>query len=338
MPRGAPQRDIWLGLVLVLGGLLAMGTAVLGPTAATSRQESLRSSATSTASATSLVPAAWETESPSGTRAPTVAPSAENTALPPATLEPTALPVVTPKPPLLPTPDGQVRTAQVPILMYHYVGENPPGADAIRLDLTVPPDRFEAQLAYLQGAGYTSITLEDLVLYLTRGQPLPEKPIIFTFDDGYLDNFLYAFPLLRQYGFTGTFFVVTGFLDEGRAGYLSWEQARLMQANGMEIESHSVSHEDLAGAPAAFVTEQVAESRARIEQELGKPTRFFAYPFGSYDRRTIEALRAAGYWAAVTTEGGAVHSSDGLLKLRRVRVHGSHELDRFVAILDYYLG
>ncbi len=337
MPRGGQQRDVWLGLALALGGLLAMGTAVLGPTVALSHQESRRGALAPTASPTRLLTPTWEATSPEATATHSAAAPAEGTATLAATLVPTPSPQATPEPPLLPTPDGQARVAHVPILMYHYVGEDPPDADAIRLDLTVPPDRFEAQLAYLRQAGYTSITLEDLVLYLTTGRPLPEKPIIFTFDDGYLDNFLYAFPLLRQYGFGGTFFVVTQFLDEGRAGYMSWQQARLMQANGMEIESHGVSHEDLAGAPAEFVAEQLKASRARIEKELGKPVRFFAYPYGSYDRRTVEALQSAGYWAAVTTEGGAVHSSDGLFTLRRVRVHGSHGLDRFVATLDYYL-
>ena len=337
MARGAPQRDIWLGLALALGGLLAMGTAVLGPTAALSRQESRRGALAPTASPTHPLTPTRETASPGATPTHSLAAPAEGTTTLAATLVPTPSPQATPGPPLLPTPDGQARVARVPILMYHYVGENPPDADAIRLDLTVPPDRFEAQLAYLRQAGYSSITLEDLVLYLTTGRPLPEKPVIFTFDDGYLDNFLYAFPLLRQYGFGGTFFVVTQFLDEGRAGYMSWQQARLMQANGMEIESHGVSHEDLAGAPAEFVAEQLKASRARIEKELGKPVRFFAYPFGRYDQRTIEELEVAGYWAAVTTEGGAVHSGDDLFRLTRVRVHGSHDLDRFVATLDYYL-
>ena len=221
--------------------------------------------------------------------------------------------------------------------MYHYVGGLPADADAYRVDLTVSPAKFEAQLAYLQAAGYTSITLEELVQHLAVGAPLPPKPVVLTFDDGYVDNFIYAFPLLRQYGFAGTFFVVTQFLNEGRANYMSWEQARLMQENGMDIQAHGVSHEDLRGQPLAFVEHEVTESRREIETHLHKPVQLFAYPYGHYDSRVIAALRSAGYLAAVTTEAGVDHSSKALLELRRVRVHGSHDLDRFVATLDYHL-
>ncbi len=220
--------------------------------------------------------------------------------------------------------------------MYHYVSDPPPDADDIRLDLSVPPSRFEAQLAYLKQAGYTSITLEDLVLNLTTGRPLPPKPIILTFDDGYVDNFLYAFPLLRQYGFTGTVFVVTQFLDQGLPAYLSWEQAQLMEANGMDIEAHGVTHDDLRGQPAAWQLEQVQGARASLEQHLHQPVRFFSYPFGHYDSSTISALRSAGFWASVTTEAGAVHSSGDLFELTRVRIHGGDALDRFEQILAYY--
>ncbi|MDI7276207.1 MAG: polysaccharide deacetylase family protein [Anaerolineae bacterium] len=336
MPRGTPQRNRWLALGVTLAGLLAMGTVALYPRAASPRAAASRAGTTASSRATLPLVAAWETAARSPTPSPSITPTPTETQAPPATLPPTPSPTETPPPLPLPTPDGQARTARVPILMYHYVGELPADADPVRLDLTVPPDRFEAQLAYLQASGYTSVTLEDLVLYLTVGRPLPEKPIILTFDDGYVDNFIYAFPLLRRYGFTGTFFVVVQFMDEGRAGYITWEQARLMQENGMDIQSHGVSHEDLAGAPAAFVAEQVSASRRRIEEELGKPVRFFAYPYGSYDRRTVAALVAAEYWGAVTTRGGALHSSGRLFELTRVRVHGYHELDRFVATLDYY--
>jgi peptidoglycan/xylan/chitin deacetylase (PgdA/CDA1 family) len=233
-------------------------------------------------------------------------------------------------------PDGQVRKARVPILMYHYVGGLPANPDIYRVDLTVTPDKFEAQLAYLQTAGYTGITLEDLVRHLAEGAPLPPKPIILTFDDGYIDNLLYAFPLLRQYGFPGTFFVITGFLDEGRPGYISWEQARLMQEGGMDIQSHSVSHEELRQKPAEYLVSEITGSQQAIEERLQKPARFFAYPFGRYDQQAIEVLRAAGYWAAVTTAAGVEHSSQALFELRRVRVHGAHPLDRFADTLEYY--
>lgn len=211
--------------------------------------------------------------------------------------------------------------------MYHYVGGLPEGADIYRRDLTVLPAEFERQLAYLRDAGYTGITLEALARHLATGSPLPPRPVVLTFDDGYLDNYLYAFPLLRQYGLPGTFFVITGFLDEGRAGYMSWEQARIMQGNGMDIEPHGVSHVDLRNLSASALAEELAGSRQAVEEHLGKQARLFAYPFGRYNAQTIQALREAGYWCSVVTAGGASHSSAALLEMKRVRVHGADTVE-----------
>jgi len=141
-------------------------------------------------------------------------------------------PTLTPAPPPTPwpTPDGQTRTVRVPILMYHYINTPPPNADAIRRDLSVPPERFREHLAYLKSQGYQTITLHDLVYALTRGTPLPPKPIILTFDDGYEDNYTNAFPILQEFGYIGTFFIITNNPDTGRPGYMSWDQLREMYA------------------------------------------------------------------------------------------------------------
>ncbi len=319
MPHASWHRHLWLALSVIVGGLLAMGSVALGSrpdflNRVTARVKGIPATAAARPTATAL---------PSPTAAATVAPGATPIAAPTATQAPaTELPA-----------DGQARTALVPILMYHYISDLPADADDIRVDLTVTPAAFEAQLAYLQAQGYASITLDDLALYLKAGRALPPKPIIITFDDGYLDNYLYAFPLLRQYKFSGTFFVVTQFLDEGRSGYMSWEQAQLMQANGMDIESHSVSHEELRGQSVEFLTQQIASSRQAIEAHLHKPVHFLCYPFGHYDERAIEVLRSAGYWGAVTTAFGAQHSSAGLFELPRVRIHGAQDLDKFKTTL-----
>jgi len=222
--------------------------------------------------------------------------------------------------------------------MYHYISDPPAGADAVRRDLSTSPVQFEEQLYCLQQAGYTSITLEDLLAHLADGRPLPPKPIILTFDDGYADNFRYAFPLLLQYGFHGTFFVITRFLDEGRPGYITWEQAAQMQAKGMDIEAHSVSHPDLRGLSAESLRAEVAGASQAIAAHLQQPARFFCYPSGRYDAGTIAALKAAGYWGAVTTEAGVDHDSSRPFELSRVRIHGNTDLAGFKALLAHYLG
>ncbi len=235
---------------------------------------------------------------------------------------PTATPMPAPSAPPL-TADETPRTAHVPILMYHYLSTPPPDADIYRTDLSVPPDLFAAQLDRLQAEGYTTISLYDLMADLTQGAPLPEKPVILTFDDGYRDNYENAFRLLRERGMTATFFVVTDFIDEQRPAYLTWEMAREMVAGGMAIESHGRNHVSLAGKDADYLVWQALGSLETIQHELGVRPRFVSYPAGEFDQLTIDIFQSANYWAGATTVQGATHSSDDLFRLNRVRVRNT---------------
>jgi peptidoglycan/xylan/chitin deacetylase (PgdA/CDA1 family) len=130
----------------------------------------------------------------------------------------------------------------VPILMYHYISASPSVQDRIRYGLSVPPEMFEAQLKLLRDNGFTTITLRDLYEYLAVGTPLPDQPIILTFDDGYIDNYTHAFPILQKYGMLGTFFVLTGPADDGNPAYLSWDMIQEMSSAGMDIQLHMRDH------------------------------------------------------------------------------------------------
>ena len=275
------------------------------------------------------------TATPAPTRAPSPTPSATPTHSPTPTAEPTATLTLTPTdtPIPLPTPDGTPRSLCVPILMYHYISTPPADADAIRLDLSVPPERFEQHLQYLRAQGYTSIALRDLILALQSGHPLPEKAIVLTFDDGYRDNYLHAFPLLLKYGFKGTFFIITAYIDEQRPQYVSWEQVVAMHRAGMEIGSHAYTHVDLRNRSADYLVWQMLGSKEAIEARIGEPVRFFCYPAGKYDDLAIEVAHSANYWGAVTVEGGIEHTSDALFELKRVRIHGDDEVSRLDAVL-----
>jgi len=246
---------------------------------------------------------------------------------------PTAIPTATRS--LL--PDGVLREATVPILMYHHVEELPPDADAIRRDLTVLPSQFEAQLAYLAEEGYNTIHLSDLILHLQTGHPLPPKPIVITFDDGYHDLFTNAYPLLKEYGFVGTFFLITNLADEGREDYLSWAEIRFLHAMGMEIGSHTYTHPDLRGQPYDYLVWQILGSKEAIEARTNEPVRLFSYPSGKYDQQVVEVLKSTGYWGAVAISQGAHHSSERTFELQRIRVRGSHNLRDFAYWLNYWL-
>lgn len=242
-----------------------------------------------------------------------------------------------PVPPALaeaqPTPDGQTRTARIPILMYHYLSAPPHGADIYRQDLSVPPELFAAQLDALSSGGYTAISLYDLLAHLTQGAPLPEKPVVITFDDGYRDTYENAFPLLRAHGMTATFFVISDFMDEERPNYLTWDMAREMLAGGMSIESHGRNHFSLAGRDADYLVWQALGSAETIEYELDRRPHFVSYPAGEYDDRTIEIFHSAHYWAGLTTTQGATHSSDHLFELSRVRVRNTTTPEKLLDLL-----
>ncbi len=274
-------------------------------------------------------PTATDTPTATPTLVPTFTPLPTRTPTPTRTPSPTATPT-----PLLPTPDGIYREARVPILMYHHIADPPPDADALRYDLSVPPARFEEQLRYLRHEGYESITLNDLALYLTVGKPLPPKPIILTFDDGYRDAYTHAFPLLKRYGFTGTFFLISEPIDNNDPDFLSWAEVEEMHAAGMKFEPHSYNHPDMRNRGFDFVVFQILAPKEAIEARTGETCRFFAYPMGRYDQFVIDVLRSAHFWGGVLTAQGATHTADGLFELRRVRVHGGDDLDAFIRALN----
>jgi peptidoglycan/xylan/chitin deacetylase (PgdA/CDA1 family) len=221
--------------------------------------------------------------------------------------------------------------------MYHHIGDLPPDADAVRRDLTVPADVFDGQMKYLSDKGFHTVHLVDVVNHLRSGAPLPEKPIVITFDDGYDDNYLNAFPTLKDHGFSGTFFVITGRADNQSAGYLTWSQIEEMAANGMEIGSHTLDHRFNLGAfPRSLQWNEIKPAYDALAQHLPGGPLVFAYPSGSYNATTISILHELGYTAAVTTITGVVQSSATPLQLKRIRIRGKWSVGDFEFWVDYW--
>ncbi len=218
--------------------------------------------------------------------------------------------------------------------MYHYVSPLPPNPDSYRLDLTVLPENFEAQLQYLAEAGYHAITLSDLYLHLTQGNPLPEKPVVLTFDDGYEDAYEVVFPLLLDYSFTGTFFVLATPAHFESPGYLTWAQMKEMSDAGMDIQAHGRDHVDLRGRSNDYLVYQILGIQEAIRSHTDQLPRFFDYPSGRYDDNVIAVLKSAGYWGAVTTEWGRTHTLESFFEMPRVRIRGSDTLTSFISKLE----
>ena len=230
--------------------------------------------------------------------------------------------------------DGTERTASVPILMYHYLSVPPADADIYRLDLSVTPDRFAAHLDSLLAEGFQTISLYDLHRHLFLGSPLPPKPVILTFDDGYRDNYQNALPLLVERSMTATFFIVTDYIDEGRPAYITWDMAREMFAAGMSIESHGRTHLSFKERDNDFLVWQALGSSETIEFQLGTRPRFVSYPAGKYDALTIDVFSSANYWAGVTTVPGAVQSTGQPFEIPRIRVRGTTSAGDLINLLN----
>ena len=249
-------------------------------------------------------------------------------ALPSVTLtlaaKPTAASVPTPFV-TAPAPGGE---ANVPILMYHHVVDLPIDATELQTTWTVTPKKFDAQMQWLAHNGYRSITMAQLIAHLKNRQPLPAKPIIISFDDGWEEQYSTAFPILTKYGLSGTFFVYTHPLDHTE--YMTWAQVQELAAAGMDIQSHSITHPHLRTMAPDAAFKEVAESKATLEKRLGKPVVAFCYPYGEYNNAIIEMVKRAGYESAVTLASGYRQRADELYTLRRLRVSYHDSLDDFI--------
>jgi peptidoglycan/xylan/chitin deacetylase (PgdA/CDA1 family) len=205
--------------------------------------------------------------------------------------------------------------AGVPILAYHKVGDTEEA-------YSVSPPDFERQMRWLAENGYTAVSLDELVAHLTAGAPLPGRPVVITFDDGYADNYAAALPILKKYGLKATMFVVTDFLDE--RPYMTWDEVKALRKAGMAIGSHTLGHRDLTGLPADERARDVAMSKEGLEWRLDAPVRYLAYPFGRYDAATEAALKTAGYKGAVGTVLGLNKPGDDVYALKRINIPRSH--------------
>ena len=185
----------------------------------------------------------------------------------------------------------------VPILVYHIVRPAYPTDSRAVTALAHTPQVFDAEMKYLGDAGYRVTTFVALEAHLRDGAPLPANPVNISFDDGWSDQFTYAFPILEKYHYPATFFVFTNPI--GHHGFLSWNDLRVMLAAGMTIGSHTRSHPFLTKiTDPARLWDEIDGSKVTLERNLGIAVNEFAYPFGQYDPAIIRLVEKAGYQAA----------------------------------------
>ena len=225
--------------------------------------------------------------------------------------------------------DTELSSAGVPILMYHHIGDLPANPDPVRKDLTVSTADFANQMDVLVKNGYTSVTTEQVELWLEHKGTLPKKPVVITFDDGYDDVFINAVPVLIAHHMSGAFGIITGFV--GTPGYASWAQIQQGKNVGMEIVSHSYSHIDFHD-PKYTVQDQLMQiqtSKSDLENNVNVTTSTFIYPYGHYTLNEEHMLAQNGYGIAFTTDYGFANIGENIFEIPRVRVHGQETIDRF---------
>jgi peptidoglycan/xylan/chitin deacetylase (PgdA/CDA1 family)/GT2 family glycosyltransferase/SAM-dependent methyltransferase len=235
---------------------------------------------------------------------------------------------------------GTYVTRQLPILMYHRIASHGPEELS---PYRVSPASFERQLAYLRAHGYISVGLGEWIHALsTQDGCLPGRLVCLTFDDGYRDFLSEAWPLLKRYGFSATAFIATEIVG-GRAEWdrnfgepaelLSWQEIRILAAEGVTFGAHGATHRYLRDLSVADMLAEGNGSRERLRAQLGQNVDIMAYPFGDQDNLVRNAMHSCGYACAVTVEPGLSSLGDDFLALPRQEISGSDTLEDFISKL-----
>lgn len=217
------------------------------------------------------------------------------------------------------------------ILMYHSVAKR--SSPGFR-DFVVSPDRFSSQIAALASAGFTTLTVSDLVDARASNTELPPQTVVITFDDGFLDFIESAFPVLQTHGFTATLYMTTRYIGgrsqwlapEGEAErrMLDWNDLQAVAAGGVEIGAHSDTHPQLDLVSPQVLARELTVPKVTLEDGLGMAVKSMAYPFGYSSRKVQEMTAHLGYSSACVVSDVVSSAADGIYSLPRLTVTGEH--------------
>jgi peptidoglycan/xylan/chitin deacetylase (PgdA/CDA1 family) len=188
---------------------------------------------------------------------------------------------------------------EVPVLCYHQIRNWLPSDGKRAHDDIIAPDRFKEHVKMLADSGYQSILPDQLYDYLVYGKKLPEKPIMFTFDDTDLDQFTVAAPTLKKYGFKGVYFIMTVSIGKkGRIAYMNKEQIKQLSDEGNTIASHTYDHKNFAQFTEEDWKTQIEQPNRTLADITGKKVEYFAYPYGVSKASSLHRLKDYGFKAA----------------------------------------
>lgn len=208
---------------------------------------------------------------------------------------------------------------QVPVLCYHQIREWTSSDGQVGKDYIVKPAEFKSQMKMLADSGYNTILPDQLYDYLAYGKKLPAKPIMLTFDDTKLDQYTVALPELKKHGFKGVFFIMT--VSLGRPNYLSKAQVKELSDLGHEIGSHTYDHQNVKKYQGEDWVTQIEKPTKTLQEITGKDVKYFAYPFGLWNKEAIPELKKRGFTSAYILAEKR-DENDPLYTIRRIIASG----------------
>ena len=222
----------------------------------------------------------------------------------------------------------------IPILCYHRVcpvrerGQDSPS-------LCVTPEQFSKQMLLLKVFGYQPITVQNLTAILEDRKLPPKKAVCITFDDGYKDNYLYAFPILKRFSYPATIFLVThniglkNFWDSGSLSLLNFNEIEEMSFKGIQFGSHTASHLDLSQADEVLIKKELEISKKKIEEITSRLDISFCYPYSRLNPLAKELVKEAGFICGFAGDEGAMEQKQDLFQLMRIQIFPSTSLFGF---------
>lgn len=253
-----------------------------------------------------------------------------NAQIPIATLMPTEevpspigfLPIIAEIPPAAVFSCDESKRIFLPIFMYHHIKPDDQVTSGGDRSLTISPAQFEGQIRGLKAAGYEFVYVSDIPKFLSGEKKMPVKAVALTFDDGYDNNYTYAYPILMNNQARGTMYLITNFMGskEYHLKYMDHGEIKtIIKSPYIELGSHSVNHPNLAyQGPYDWATEIIV-SKSRLQHFFSQSIDTFAYPLGAYNEEIKKVVKNSGYTAAVSIKPGAYHTCGTLFELYRVR-------------------
>ena len=227
--------------------------------------------------------------------------------------------------PQFPTRPTYELIANIPVLMYHEINLLPKNGPT---GLYVSQENFKKQLDSLIKEGYNTVTMEEVYQHWTNDLPLPNKPIVLTFDDGYVSHYNFVLKELAKRGQTGTFYIITSTVGTNQVQ--TKEGLRKMYEEGMEIGSHTVDHIDARSNNNTVLTQQYKESKSFLEDAIGGKVEHFCHPFGGATNASKQILKNLGYKTAVRTSYGKANRLQGIYDLKRIRIDYNDSIKGFL--------